>query len=670
MKINKKIYFIMIMAFIVMASFIGCSSKSKAVDAFNQYKDKWQSLDYKGMYEMLSSDSKNTIDETTFVQRLGNIYGAMNASNIAITLGDATKENNDVVIPFTVSMDTVAGNLKLDNFKATIVKGDDSYKVKWNDNLIFPNMQEGDKVKVNTKNAVRGKILDKDGKVLAEDGEVSIIGIHPAIFNKKNKDAKIKEMAKALDISEDTITKKLDANINPSHFVEIVKALPNDPKINGLKNREDDGILIQKSTSRIYNGGEAFGRLVGYVGPITKEELEKNKNKGYNTHSLIGKSGLEQVYEDTLKCENGGEIYIERGDKKIEVASKNQKDGKDIKISIDSNLQKKIYSEMKGEKGASTAVNPKSGEVLAMVSSPSYDSNMFTTYMTKTEKKQLEETKNAAYENRFTKLYSPGSTFKLITATTGLEDGVIKPNDKKDIKGLSWQKDTSWGDYKVTRVDDPGKSVDLNDAVKYSDNIYFAQVALDLGADKFIEGAKKFGIGEKIEFGYPMETSQVANGGKIDGEIGLADSGYGQGQVLVTPLNMTLAYSALSNNGDIMKPRLVTSINNKEEVFKKGAIDKKYLPNVITAFETPINSPGGTATDAKIQGQELAGKTGTAEIKQAQNDAKGTENGWFIATDIKKSKITIAMILEDVKDKGGSHAVVPKVRNVLEDYLK
>lgn len=670
MKINKKIYFIMFMVFIAMASFIGCSSKSKAVDAFNQYKDKWQSLDYKGMYEMLSSDSKNTIDETTFVQRLGNIYGAMNASNIAITLGDATKVNNDVVIPFTVSMDTVAGNLKLDNFKATIVKEDDGYKVNWNDNLIFPNMQEGDKVKVNTKNAVRGKILDKDGKVLAEDGEVSIIGIHPAIFNKKNKDAKIKEMAKALDISEDTITKKLDANINPSHFVEIVKALPNDPKINGLKNREDDGILIQKYTSRIYNGGEAFGRLVGYVGPITKEELEKNKNKGYNTHSLIGKSGLEQVYEDTLKCENGGEIYIERGDKKIEVASKNPKDGKDIKISIDSNLQKKIYSEMNGEKGASTAVNPKSGEVLAMVSSPSYDSNMFTTYMTKTEKKQLEETKNAAYENRFTKLYSPGSTFKLITATTGLEDGVIKPNDKKDIKGLSWQKDTSWGDYKVTRVDDPGKPVDLNDAVKYSDNIYFAQVALDLGADKFIEGAKRFGIGEKIEFGYPMETSQVANGGKIDGEIGLADSGYGQGQVLVTPLNMTLAYSALSNNGDIMKPRLVTSINNKEEVFKKGAIDKKYLPNVITAFETPINSPGGTATDAKIQGQELAGKTGTAEIKQAQNDAKGTENGWFIATDIKKSKITIAMILEDVKDKGGSHAVVPKVRNVVENYLK
>lgn len=670
MKFNKKIYFIAFITFLLTVSFMGCSSKSKAIDAFNQYKDKWQSLDYKGMYDMLSKDSKGTIDETTFVQRLGNIYGAMNASNINIKLGEATKENNDVIIPFSLTMDTVAGNLKLDDFKVTLVKEDKDYKIKWNDNLIFPNMQEGDKIKVNTVNAVRGKILDKDGKALAEDGKINIVGIHPAIFNRKNKDEKIKEIARALDISEDTIIKKLDSNSNPSHFVEIVKILPNDSKLNSLKNRDEDGILIQNSISRVYSGGEAFGRLVGYVGPITKEELEKNKDKGYNTHSLIGKSGLEQVYEDKLRCENGGKIYIERGEEKIEVANKDPKNGSDITISIDSNLQKKIYREINGEKGASTALNPKTGEVLAMVSSPSYDSNMFTTYMTKTQKKELEDTKNAAYENRFTKLYSPGSTFKLITATTGIQDGVIKANDKKDIKGLSWQKDSSWGDYKVTRVEDPGKSVNLNDAVKYSDNIYFAQVAVDLGSDKFIEGAKKFGIGEKIDFGYPMETSQISNNGKIESEIALADSGYGQGQVLVTPLNMTLAYSALSNEGNIMKPRLVTSINNKEEIFKKQTIEKKYLNDLINAFKEPINSEGGTATDAKIPGQELAGKTGTAEIKKSQNDNKGTENGWFIATDVKGSKITISMILEDVKEKGGSHAVVPKVRNVLEYYLK
>ena len=148
MKFNKKIYFIAFITFLLTVSFMGCSSKSKAIDAFNKYKDKWQSLDYKGMYDMLSKDSKGTIDETTFVQRLGNIYGAMNASNINIKLGEATKENNDVIIPFSLTMDTVAGNLKLDDFKVTLVKEDKDYKIKWNDNLIFPNMQEGDKIKV------------------------------------------------------------------------------------------------------------------------------------------------------------------------------------------------------------------------------------------------------------------------------------------------------------------------------------------------------------------------------------------------------------------------------------------------------------------------------------------------------------------------------------------
>lgn len=167
-----------------------------------------------------------------------------------------------------------------------------------------------------------------------------------------------------------------------------------------------------------------------------------------------------------------------------------------------------------------------------------------------------------------------------------------------------------------------------------------------------------------------MEDSKVSNDGTIKDEIALADSGYGQGQILVTPLNMALAYSALGNNGDIMQPRLVTSINNKEKVWKESAIDKKYLNDLIKAFKAPIEENGGTANDAKINGLSIAGKTGTAEIKQSQDDKNGTENGWFVAVDTGNSKIAISMILEDVKDKGGSHAVTPKVRNVLQSYLK
>ncbi len=669
MKISKKIILALIMVLGLSMFMVSCGT-DKAKDAFNNYKQKWIEKDYKGMYEMLSADSKSKITEEEFVYRFSNIYGAMGASNMAIEPGEAEKVDDGVSIPFTLTMDTIAGKVDLKDFKAIVVKDDKDYKIKWNDNLILPQMVEGDKVRVETFAATRGKILDRDGKALAEDGKVDVVGIHPMVFVKENKDKKISEMAKILDISEDTIKKKLDANKNPGNFVEIVKILPTDERVKKLENRDAEGIMVQNTTSRIYNGGEAFGRLVGYIGPITAEELEKMKDKGYTSSSIIGKSGLEQVYEDTLRKKNGGEIYIERGNEKISIAKKEPENGKDIKLSIDSKLQSKIYEEMNGEKGASTAVNPKTGEVLAMVSAPSYDSNMYTTYMTKTQKKELEDTKYAAQENRFNKAYSPGSTFKLITATTGLEDGVIKPNEAKDIKGTTWQKDSSWGDYKVTRVDDPGKPVNLVDAVKYSDNIYFAQAALDIGADKFIAGANKFGIGEKMEFGYPMANSQISNDGKIKDDIALADSGYGQGQVMVTPLNMALAYSALGNGGDIMQPRLVTSINGEAKVWKKSAIDSKYMPDLIKAFEAPINGAGGTATDAKIPGISLAGKTGTAEIKEKQNDTKGKENGWFVAVDTKDSKIAISMILEDVKDQGGSHAVTPRVRKVLESYLK
>ncbi|MDZ7542920.1 penicillin-binding transpeptidase domain-containing protein, partial [Clostridium perfringens] len=182
---------------------------------------------------------------------------------------------------------------------------------------------------------------------------------------------------------------------------------------------DDEGILIKQKSGRVYTGGEAFGRLIGYIGSITAEELESNKGKGYSDTSLIGKAGLEQVYEETLRGKDSAEIYIERGKEKITIANKEGEDGKDIKTSIDSALQSKIYSEMTGEKGAATAVNPKSGEVLAMVSAPSFDSNVFTTYVTKTQKSKWEKTNNADEINRFNKIYSPGSTMKLITSAIG-----------------------------------------------------------------------------------------------------------------------------------------------------------------------------------------------------------------------------------------------------------
>ena len=645
MKNRKIIIPILLLSFILLLS--GCSKMDKAQKAYDNYTEKWVQSDYSGMYQMLTNDSKSTISEEDFTTRYTNIFSAINANNLSLELsGDKEKSDNQIIIPFNLTMNTLAGDVTLEDYKLILVKEEKEYKVKWDESLIFPQMTKDDKVRISTIPSKRGSILDKDGNPLAKDGTINTIGIYPAKFNSSDIHTKITEIANILDISEENIKNKLEANTNPEQLIPLVDILQNDPKILKLINRDDEGILIQPKSGRVYAGGEAFGRLIGYIGSITAEELEANKDKDYHDTSLIGKAGLEQVYEDTLRSKDSAEIYIEHGEEKITIAKKDGEDGKDIKTSIDSDLQNKIYSEMAGEKGAATAVNPKTGEVLAM-----------------------EETNNADEINRFNKTYSPGSTMKLLTASIGLKNGVIDTNATRDIKGLGWQKDGSWGDFKITRVTDPGSPVNLKDAVNHSDNIYFGQVALELGNEKFINGIKDFGIGEELSFEYPMQESQISNDGDLSREILLADTGYGQGEIMVTPLHVALSYSALANNGDIMQPRLVVSENPEAKVWKQGAIAKENLPILIDSFTALINDAGATIPDGAVPGFRVAGKTGTAEIKKSQDDTSGTENGWFVSVDPDTSKISISMIIEDVKDRGHSHVTVPKVRNVMEYYL-
>ena len=543
-------------------------------------------------------------------------------------MGEIDTENE--VIPFSLTMDTVAGNFSSSDYELPYIKENGELKILWSEALIFPMMESGDKVRVVTKSSTRGSILDRNGEALASDGTLKIIGIHPAEFDDNNRESKISELATLLDIDEDTIIKKLDANSNPDYFVPIVTVLPGTSLIQFLSNREHEGILIRNTQGRIYKNEEAFGRLLGYIGEITAEQLEADEEGIYTRNSLIGKAGLEQVYEETLRGIDGMEVYIERDGTNIEtIALTEARNGSDIKLSIDPNLQVKIYETMNGEKGSATAVDE---------------------------------------ANRFTTLYSPGSTFKLITAATGLENGTLDPQEIKTIEGSEWQKESSWGNYKIHRINGQTQ-VSLKEAVKYSDNIYFAMNALAIGSDAFIKGAEKFTIGTELNIGYPLNTSQVSNSGALSSDILLADSGYGQGQVMVTTLNMALAYSMLSNNGNIMNPNLVLNDSTTPTILKESIVSTDHLTILQDVFSAAVEDSDGTGHLAKIDGVKLAGKTGTAEIKQSQGET-GSENGWFVATDLDNSKISIAVVVEDVQNGLGTLGVVSMVGDILKAYLK
>ena len=655
---------------IIIVISVSCSKINKYEETFNTFKEKWINSDFSGMYSMLTDSSKEYIDEETFVNRYTNIYSAIDLKDLEIEIsGDIIKNKDYYTVPFSLKGNTVAGELNITDYKVNIYKVDKEYLINWDESLLFPNMIEGDKVYVRNFSHTRGKILDRNDNILAEDGIISVVGIHPSKFDTENRDAKITELANTLDISEDTIINKLNSNSNPEYFVPIVDILSNDEKLVTLVNRNDEGIIIKEKNSRVYHGGEAFGRLIGYVGAITAEELESKGDKGYTQTSIIGKAGIEQVYEDTLRGEDGAEIYLSRNNEEISILKKEVVNGTDVKLTIDSTLQNNSYEQLNGEKGAVTAVDPKTGEVLALVSAPSYDSNIFTTYVTKTKSAEREANDYTDQINRFSKTYAPGSTMKLITASIGLNTGVLDADETVTIDGLTWQKDSSWGNYNITRVHNTTTPMTLREAAKYSDNIYFAQLALKIGSKNLINGLNGFGIGEEIPFEYPMTTSSISNNGNLDSEILLADTGYGQGELMVTPLNMALAYSALANDGNIMTPRLVLTSDSSATIWKESAIKSEYLSTLIEDFSAMVNDADGAAHGAQIAGYNIAAKTGTAEIKASQDDTTGTENGWFVAVDTTSSKLSVAMIIEDVKDRGGSSIPIPKVKAIMEEYL-
>ena len=224
-----------------------------------------------------------------------------------------------------------------------------------------------------------------------------------------------------------------------------------------------------------------------------------------------------------------------------------------------------------------------------------------------------------------------------------------------DISGLKWQKGASWGNYFVTRVHE-ANPVNLEKAMVYSDNIYFAQTALGIGKDSFTAGLKEFGFEEESDYPFPLETSTIGN---LDKEIALADSGYGQGQIQMSIVHLLETYTPFVNGGKMVKPTLVLEVEKTE----KQVVTPEIATTVSGLLRKVVGDAEGTAHSAEIADYPLAGKTGTAEIKENQGET-GIENGFFIAYNTNSPSLMVAMMVENVQGRGGSQIPVKKVKNV------
>ena len=653
----------------------GCGKKTvQPEELLTEYIDLLNQGDYADMYDFLTEEAQETTDKETYVNRYKNIYGGIEASDVRIDIADEGDKKDEKAetqrVKYTLTMDTIAGELSFDTVAIFTQNEDGDYKMSWDSQDIFPNLYNEDTVKVVTTQAKRGNIYDRNQVELAREGIASSVGLVPGKLP-EDRDGAIAQLSELLEISTEKIEKALSAGwVRDDTFVPL-RTVAKDAMELKEKLLEIPGVMISDTKVRFYPFGEKAAQLTGYVQNITAEELEKRTGQGYNRNSIIGKAGAERIYEEQLRPKDGYTIEIRNqlGEVKDVVLEKPAEDGQDVKLTIDITLQQYLYQEMEGDEGCAVAMDPTTGAVRALVSTPAYDPNDFVMGYTASAWEALNSDESQPLYNRYLAAWTPGSSFKPVVAALGLTTGTLNPDEDVKNDGLKWQKDSSWGDYYVTTlVDYPVKN--LENALVHSDNIYFAKAACALGEKDFMKGLDSLGFGEELPFDFAATASGYGSDGRIASETELADSGYGQGKILVNPIHLSSIYSALVNGGNMVKPYLLDG--ESATYWKEGVFTKEAADTVLAALYQVVEDSAGTAHAAQRDAFRMAGKTGTAELKISKDDTEGQELGWFVGMCVENTEkpLLITMMIEDVKGRGGSHYVIPKVMKGFDEYMK
>lgn len=636
----KKLIIAIVVVIIVVASsiFFYASKNSQINDTLDAIEDK----NVKQVFKDSTYQSKNDNGEVEMTDRPIKIYDSLGVKAINIKDRDIKKvSKNKKQVTAKYELQTNYGKINRD-VKLNFIKEDKDWKLDWNQSVIIPGMQKNQSINIEPLKSERGKILDRNNVELATTGTAHEVGIVPNNVSTSD----YKAIAEKLDLSESYIKQQAEQDwVKDDTFVPLktVQNMNQDTK----RFVEKYHLTTQETESRQYPLEEATTHLLGYVGPINSEELKQKAFKGYKKDAIVGKKGIEKLYDKDLQNKDGYRVTIIDNNKVIDtLIKKKKKDGKDIKLTIDSRVQKSIYNNMKDDYGSGTAIHPQTGELLALVSTPSYDVYPFMNGMSDEDYKKLTEDDKEPLLNKFQITTSPGSTQKILTAMIGLNNKTLDDKTSYKINGKGWQKDKSWGDYNVTRYEVVNGDIDLKQAIESSDNIFFARVALELGSKKFEEGMKRLGVGEDIPSDYPFYNAQISNK-NLDNEILLADSGYGQGEILINPVQILSIYSALENKGNVNAPHVLKDTENK--VWKKNIISQENIKLLTDGMQQVVNKTH--REDIYRSYANLVGKSGTAELKMKQGET-GQQIGWFISYNKDNPNMMMAINVKDVQDKG------------------
>ena len=449
-----------------------------------------------------------------------------------------------------------------------------------------------------------------------------------------------------------------------------------------------DGIEISAKLKREYPQKDLFAHVIGYTGRINESDLREINSSNYRGIDSIGKTGLEKFYESLLLGEVGNQNVETNARGRImrTLSESPPKSGSDLMLTLDRELQLSAFEAFEGRKGALVAMNIENGDILALLSSPSFDPNLFTTGISqKKYNALLNSTEKPLFNRAIAGQYPPGSTVKPLFGLIGLTTNKITPKTTIQDTGLFFIEgvDRAWREPKKGGH---GSFVDLDQAITESCDVFFYELGFEVGIDMLADISKRFGLGRKTDIDLPGEASgimptrewKMENRGSqwFDGDT--INASIGQGYLLTTPIQLALMTSMLANRGKPLFPKLVKNKNLIFETQNKPDIKNEYWEYIHNAMTNVVHSEKGTAKLInKNINYKIAGKTGTAQVvsiaeedyDKSKLDPSQWDHALFVAFAPKEQpEIAVTLIVEN--GEFGSVTAAPIAKKVIETYMK
>lgn len=546
------------------------------------------------------------------------------------------------------------------------------------DGEYYSELAEGNRIRIIPSMAPRGTFYDCNGELLVQNRPGFTVSLLP--LTAPISEDVIQRLSELIKVPVEDIKKKIAAHSGFDPIRIKADVTPDIVTIIEEQKEKYPGVVIEVLPIRDYMNKQEAAHTYGYVSEINDMELEKMKDDGYKTGDIIGKFGLEKVYDKELRGVNGGQqVEVDVSGRPVEILGKKEPiPGDDLYLTIDKNLQaaaeKAVDEQLKAinaHAAAAVALNPQTGEILAIVSRPAFDPNLFAHGISTKDWNALNNNPYHPMDNKaISGEYPPGSTFKIVTGTAALTEGVVSPEELINDTGRHWI---------IPKGNSEGEALGLinfRQAMAHSDNVYFYEMGNRLGIDRLEKYARMFGLGKKTGIDLPYEASGLVANRRYkelnfeDGEWYLSetfDAAIGQGFNLVTPLQAAMVMGEIAADGKRYRPHVVKRI-----VGPDGSVIKDFQPELLSTLDVDPNvirlvqdglhdvTKYGTAASAfRGFNIDIAGKTGTAE------NSHGRDHGWFVAYGpFDNPNIVVAVIVE--QGGFGAQSAVPIGRKILE----